>query len=107
MQKKYQPFKIIPNNINYVFSLLGNGRTFKITKELDNELIEKSIKHKKEIKLSKGKIPREWLYGLWLNIYIDSDYEFYPDAVGLNIYETKFQQWRKKWSRKLLYYFSS
>ena len=38
--------KLLPNNDEnnkYVFSEVGN-RLFKITKELDNELIEKSIK---------------------------------------------------------------
>jgi hypothetical protein len=105
MQKKYQPFRIIPNNVEYVISTLGNNKTFTITKRLDDILIDRSNKYKKSIKDEKNKIPRDWLYGLWVNIYINSRHDFYPDPVGLNIYETKFQQWRKKWLRKLLSYF--
>ena len=105
MQTKYQPFKIVPNNIEYVFSILGNGKIYKITKELDDILINKSIEYKKSIKEGGNKIPKAWIYGLWLNIYFDSDYEFYADPINLNIYETKFQQWRKEWLRKLLSYF--
>lgn len=105
MQTKYQPFRIIPNNIEYVISRLSNGKIYKITKELDDILINKSNEYKKAIKLGENKIQRNWLYGLWLNIYLESGYEFYPDAIGLNIYETKFQQWRKEWLRKLLSYF--
>ena len=29
--------KILPDNTEYVVSTLGNGKSFKITKELDNE----------------------------------------------------------------------
>ena len=106
MQKKYQPFRIIPNNVEYVISTLGNGKTFTITKELDDDLINKSNEYKKSIKEGENKIPKAWIYGLWLNSYFDSEYEFYPDPINLNIYETKFKKWRTEWSKTLLYYFS-
>lgn len=97
---------IFPDNNEYVFSKVGN-RLFQITKELDNELIEKSIKHKKEIKLGKGKIPRQWLYGLWANLYSVNGYKYYLDPINFNIYETKLQKWRVEFIRILLSYLTN
>ena len=94
--------KILPDNTEYVVSTLGN-RTFKITKELDNELIEKSNEYNKAIKLGKGKLPKEWIYGLWANVYIASGYDYYLDPINLKIYDSKFKKWRAKWIRKLFY----
>ena len=93
---------ILPDNTEYVFSKVGD-RTFKITKELDNELIEKSNEYKKAIKLGKGKMPRQWLYGLWANVYSASGYDHYLDAINLKIYDSKFKKWRAEWIRKLFY----
>ena len=99
--------KILPDNTQYVVSTLGNGKSFKITKELDNELIEKS---KKVIKIEvneKGMIltpmPRQWLYGLWANVYSANGYDYYLDPINLKIYGSKFKKWRSKWIRKLFY----
>lgn len=105
MKKKYEQFTIISINFECVSSTLGNGKTFTITKELDDILIDKANKYKKLIKNRENKISREWLYGLWINIYINSNHNLYTDLLGLNIYENKFQQWRKKWLKKLLSYF--
>ena len=93
--------KIIPDNTQYVVSTLGNGKSFKITKELDNELIDKSNEYKKAINLNKGKLPRQWLYGLWINIYNASGYDYYLDPVNLKIYDSKFEKWRAECIRKL------
>ena len=99
--------KILPDNTQYVVSTLGNGKSFKITKELDNELIEKS---KKVIKIEvneKGMIltpmPRQWLYGLWVSLYGASGYDYYLDPINLKIYDSKFKKWRAEWIRKLFY----
>ena len=99
--------KILPDNTQYVVSTLGNGKSFKITKELDNELIEKS---KKVIKIEvneKGMIltpmPRQWLYGLWASLYGASGYDYYLDPINLKIYDSKFKKWRAEWIRKLFY----
>ena len=94
--------KILPDNTEYVFSKVGD-RTFKITKELDNELIEKSNEYNKAIKLGKGKMPRQWLYGLWANVYLESGYDYYLDPINLKIYDSKFKKWRAEWIRKLFY----
>ena len=102
--------KILPDNTEYVVSTLGNGKSFKITKELDNELIEKSNRYKKEVKIEvneKGMIltpiPKEWLYGLWVNLYSANGYDYYLDPINLKIYDSKFKKWRAKWIRKLFY----
>ena len=94
--------KILPDNTEYVFSKVGD-RTFKIAKELDNELIEKSNEYKKAIKLGKGKMPRQWLYGLWVNLYSANGYDYYLDPINLKIYDSKFKKWRAEWIRKLFY----
>ena len=95
--------KILPDNTEYVFSKVGE-RTFKITKELDNELIDKSNKYKKAIKLGKGKLPRQWLYGLWANLYSVNGYKYYLDPINLKIYDSKFKKWRAECIRKLSSY---
>ena len=92
--------KLLSDNTEYVVSTLGN-RTFKITKELDKELIEKSNEYNKAIKLGKGKLPKEWIYGLWANVYSASGYDYYLDPINLKIYDSKFKKWRAKWIRKL------
>ena len=94
--------KLLSDNTEYVVSTLGN-RTFKITKELDKELIEKSNEYNKAIKLGKGKLPKEWIYGLWANVYSASGYDYYLDPINLKIYDSKFKKWRAKWIRKLFY----
>ena len=101
--------KILPDNTEYVFSKVGD-RTFKITKELDKELIDKSNRYKIEVKMEvneKGMIvtpmPRQWLYGLWANLYGASGYDHYLDAINLKIYDSKFKKWRAEWIRKLFY----
>ena len=100
--------KILPDNTQYVVSTLGNGKSFKITKKLDNELIEKSNRYKIEVKMEineKGMIltpmPRQWIYGLWANLYGASGYDYYLDPINLKIYDSKFKKWRAKWIRKL------
>ena len=98
-----QPNNVIQFKDKYVVSTLGNGKSFKITKELDKELIEKSNEYKKAIKLGKGKMPRQWLYGLWANVYRASGYDHYLDPINLKIYDSKFKKWRAKWIRKLFY----
>ena len=95
--------KLLPDNTEYVVSTLGNGKSFKITKELDDELIEKSNRYNKAIKLGKGKMPRQWIYGLWANVYSASGYDHYLDPINLKIYDSKFKKWRAEWIRKLFY----
>ena len=102
-----QPNNVIQFKDKYVVSTLGNGKSFQFTKELDKELIEKS---KKVIKIEvneKGMIltpmPRQWLYGLWANVYSASGYDYYLDPINLKIYDSKFKKWRAKWIRKLFY----
>ena len=96
--------KLLPDNTEYVVSTLGNGKSFKITKELDNELIDKSNEYKKEIKLGKGKLPRQWLYGLWANLYSVNGYKYYLDPINLKIYDSKFKKWRAECIRKISSY---
>ena len=100
---------ILPDDAEYVFSTVGE-RTFKITKELDKELINKSNRYKIEVKMEvneKGMVltpmPRQWLYGLWANLYGASGYDYYLDPINLKIYDSKFKKWRAKWIRKLFY----
>ena len=103
-----QPNNVIQFKDKYVFSTLGNGKSFKITKELDKELIEKSNRYKIEVKIEvneKGMIltpmPRQWLYGLWANLYSASGYDHYLDAINLKIYDSKFKKWRAECIKKL------
>jgi len=96
--------KLLPDNTEYVVSTLGNGKSFKITKELDNELIDKSNEYKKAIKLGKGKLPRQWLYGLWANLYSVNGYKYYLDPINLKIYDSKFKKWRAECIRKISSY---
>ena len=105
-----QPNNVIQFKDKYVVSTLGNGKSFQITKELDKELIEKSNRYKKEVKIEvneKGMIltpiPKEWLYGLWVNLYSANGYDYYLDPINLKIYDSKFKKWRAKWIRKLFY----
>ena len=95
--------KILPDNTQYVFSKVGD-RTFKITKELDKVLIEKSNEYNKAIKLGKGKLPKEWIYGLWANVYSASGYDYYLDPINLKIYDSKFKKWRAECIRKVSSY---
>ncbi len=105
-----QPNNVIQFKDKYVVSTLGNGKSFQITKELDKELIEKSNRYKKEVKIEvneKGMIltpiPKEWLYGLWVNLYSANGYDYYLDPINLKIYDSKFKKWRAEWIRKLFY----
>ena len=105
-----QPNNVIQFKDKYVVSTLGNGKSFQITKELDKELIEKSNRYKIEVKMEvneKGMIltpiPKEWLYGLWVNLYSANGYDYYLDPINLKIYDSKFKKWRAKWIRKLFY----
>ena len=105
-----QPNNVIQFKDKYVVSTLGNGKSFQITKELDKELIEKSNRYKIEVKMEvneKGMIltpmPKEWFYGLWVNVYSANRYDYYLDPINLKIYDSKFKKWRAKWIRKLFY----
>ena len=105
---KKPKLKLVSDNTEHVSSVI-NGVVYKIPEALEKELIDKSEQYKKSIKdnleLNKP-LPRNYLYFLWVNIYKDSEYDYFLNPVSYMIADSKwkliFNKWRSKWKRKLL-----
>ena len=95
--------RLVPNNQKNVSVRVGN-KTYFISEEEDKELIDKANKYKKSLS-RKNPIPRNYLYGLWVNIYQDSGYDLYLEPIQMKLFDSKWKRainnfFRKKQRRK-------
>ena len=94
--------RLVPNNQKNVSVRVGN-KTYFISEEEDKELIDKANKYKKLVKDvidKKVPIPRHFLYGLWINIYIDSGYDFYLEPIQMKLFDSKWKSAINNFFRK-------
>ena len=94
--------RLVPNNQKNVSVRVGN-KTYPISEEEDKELIDKANKYKKLVKDvidKKVPIPRHFLYGLWINIYIDSGYDFYLEPIQMKLFDSKWKRAINNFFRK-------
>tara|TARA_R100001163_G_C5051132_1_gene187908 strand:+ start:606 stop:950 length:345 start_codon:yes stop_codon:yes gene_type:complete len=89
---------VINNNIDMVSTIVGN-ETYFISVEKEKELIEKAYEYKKSLS-RKNPIPRNYLYGLWVNIYQDSGYDFYLEPIQMKLFESKWKRAISNFFRK-------
>ena len=90
--------RLVPNNQKNVSVRVGN-KTYPISEEEDKELIDKANKYKKSLS-KKNPIPRNYLYGLWINIYIDSGYDFYLEPIQMKLFDSKWKRAINNFFRK-------
>jgi len=90
--------RLVPNNQKNVSVRVGN-RTYLISEEKDKELIDKANKYKKSLS-RKNPITRTYLYGLWVNIYQDSGYDFYLEPIQMKLFDSKWKRAINNFFRK-------
>ena len=90
--------RLVPNNQKNVSVIVGE-KAYNISEEKDKELIEKAFKYKKSLN-RKNPIPRSYLYGLWVNIYQDSGYDFYLEPIQMKLFDSKWKRAINNFFRK-------
>ena len=90
--------RLVPNNQKNVSVRVGN-KTYPISEEEDKELIDKANKYKKSLS-KKNPIPRNYLYGLWVNIYQDSGYDLYLEPIQMKLFDSKWKRAINNFFRK-------
>ena len=90
--------RLVPNNQKNVSVRVGN-KTYFISEEEDKELIDKANKYKKSLS-KKNPIPRNYLYGLWVNIYQDSGYDLYLEPIQMKLFDSKWKRAINNFFRK-------
>ena len=89
--------RLVPNNQKNVSVRVGN-KTYPISEEEDKELINKT--NNKKLLSRKNPIPRNYLYGLWVNIYQDSGYDFYLEPIQMKLFDSKWKRAINNFFRK-------
>ena len=89
--------RLVPNNQKNVSVRVGN-KTYPISEEEDKELIDKA--NNKKLLSRKNPIPRNYLYGLWINIYQDSGYDFYLEPIQMKLFDSKWKRAINNFFRK-------
>ena len=90
--------RLVPNNQKNVSVRVGN-KTYPISEEEDKELIDKANKYKKSLS-RKNPIPRNYLYGPWVNIYQDSGYDLYLEPIKMKLFDSKWKRAINNFFRK-------
>ena len=82
--------RLVPNYEKMVSVTVGN-QTYSISEKKDKELIDKGKDYKKLLS-RKNPIPRTFLYGLWVNIYKESGYNFYLEPLQMKLFDSKWKR---------------
>jgi len=90
--------RLVPYNEKMVSVTVGN-QTYSISKKKDKELIDKGKDYKKLVSRKKP-IPRNFLYGLWVNIYKESGYNFYLEPIQMKLFNSKWKRAINNFFRK-------
>ena len=94
--------RLVPNNEKMVSVRVGS-KTYSISEKEDKELIDKANEYKelvKDVIDKKVPIPRHFLYGLWINIYQDSGYDFYLEPIQMKLFDSKWKRAINNFFRK-------
>ena len=90
--------RLVPYNEKMVSVTVGN-QTYSISEKKDKELIDKGKEYKKSLS-RKNPIPRNFLYGLWVNIYKESGYNFYLEPLQMKLFDSKWKRAINNFFRK-------
>ena len=90
--------RLVPYNEKMVSVSVGN-QTYSISEKKDKELIDKGKDYKKLLS-RKNLIPRNFLYGLWVNIYKESGYNFYLEPLQMKLFNSKWKRAINNFFRK-------
>lgn len=90
--------RLVPYNEKMVSVSVGN-QTYSISEKKDKELINKGKDYKKLLS-TKNPIPRNFLYGLWVNIYKESGYNFYLEPLQMKLFDSKWKKAINNFFRK-------
>ena len=90
--------RLVPYNEKMVSVTVGN-QTYSISEKKDKELIDKGKNYKKLLS-KKNPIPRNFLYGLWVNIYKESGYNFYLEPLQMKLFDSKWKRAINNFFRK-------
>ena len=90
--------RLVPYNEKMVSVTIGN-QTYSISEKKDKELINKGKDYKKLLS-RKNPIPRNLLYGLWVNIYKESGYHFYLEPIQMKLFDSKWKKAINNFFRK-------
>jgi len=90
--------RLVPYNEKMVSVTVGN-QTYSISENKDKELIDKGKDYKKLLS-RKNPIPRNFLYGLWVNIYKESGYNFYLEPIQMKLFDSKWKRSINNFFRK-------
>ena len=82
--------RLVPYNEKMVSVTVGN-QTYSISEKKDKELIYKGKDYKKLLS-RKNPIPKNFLYGLWINIYKESSYNFYLEPIQMKLFDSKWKR---------------
>ena len=90
--------RLVPYNEKMVSVTVGK-QTYSISEKKDKELIDKANNYKKLLS-RKNPIPRNLLYGLWINIYKNSGYVLYLDPIQMKLFNSKWKRAINNFFRK-------
>tara|TARA_R100001126_G_scaffold79716_1_gene48155 strand:+ start:371 stop:679 length:309 start_codon:yes stop_codon:yes gene_type:complete len=90
--------RLVPYNEKMVSVTVGN-QTYSISEKKDKELIDKGKDYKKLLS-RKNPIKRNFLYGLWVNIYKESGYNFYLEPIQMKLFDSKWKRAINNFFRK-------
>ena len=90
--------RLVPYDEKMVSVTVGN-QTYSISEKKDKELIDKGKDYKKLLSI-KNPIPRNFLYGLWVNIYKESGYNFYLEPIQMKLFDSKWKKAINNFFRK-------
>ena len=90
--------RLVPYNEKMVSVTVGK-QTYSISEKKDKELIDKANNYKKLLS-RKNPIPRNLLYGLWINIYKKSGYNFYLEPIQMKFFDSKWKRAISNFFRK-------
>ena len=90
--------RLVTYNEKMVSVTVGN-QTYSISEKKDKKLIDKAKEYKK-ILSRKNPIPRNFLYGLWVNIYKESGYNFYLEPIQMKLFDSKWKREINNFFRK-------
>ena len=93
-----QEIRLVTYNEKMVSVTVGN-QTYSISEKKDKELIDKGKDYKKLLS-RKTPIPRNFLYGLWVNIYKESGYNFYLEPIQMKLFDSKWKREINNFFRK-------